>query len=91
MKVIINSRYGGFGLSELAKKELCRRKGVEKIQMYEILRNDSDLVNVVEIMGNAANGPYSNLKVVEIPDGIEWIIQEDKGEEWIAEKHRTWD
>jgi hypothetical protein len=28
--------------------------------------------------------------VVEIPDGIEWSIQEYDGLEWVAEKHRTW-
>jgi hypothetical protein len=30
------------------------------------------------------------LKVVEIPDGVKWQIEEYDGSEWVAEKHRTW-
>jgi hypothetical protein len=31
------------------------------------------------------------IKVITIPDGIEWEIKEYDGLEHIAEKHRTWD
>lgn len=58
--------------------------------MYDLEREDPNLVRVVEEMGSAADGPYSNLAVVEIPDGIEWEIDEYDGVEHIAEKHRTW-
>jgi hypothetical protein len=44
----------------------------------------------VEELGEAANGSYARLKVVEIPDDVEWTIKEYDGDEWIAEKHRTW-
>ena len=30
------------------------------------------------------------LKVVEIPDGVDWEIEEYDGEEWVSEKHRVW-
>jgi len=30
------------------------------------------------------------LRIIEIPDGVEWQIEEYDGDEWIAEKHRTW-
>jgi hypothetical protein len=53
-------------------------------------RSDSDLVAVVEEMGKLANSEYSELKVVEIPDGVEWHISEYDGLEHIAEDHRTW-
>jgi hypothetical protein len=56
----------------------------------EISRNDSILVQVVEVLGVRANGRHSELKIVEIPDDVEWIIQEYDGCEWVAEKHRTW-
>ena len=36
------------------------------------------------------NDGYSELKVVEIPDDVEYDIQEYDGNEWVAEKHRTW-
>lgn len=55
-----------------------------------IPRDDADLVRVVEELGKEADGKYAELKVVEIPDGVEWEIEEYDGAEWVAEKHRTW-
>jgi hypothetical protein len=46
---------------------------------------------VVLELGEAANGRCAELKVVEIPDDVEWQIEEYDGLEWVAEKHRTWD
>ena len=53
-------------------------------------RTDLLLIQVVEELGKEANGSYSELKVIEIPDGIEYEIEEYDGNEYIAEKHRTW-
>lgn len=53
-------------------------------------RADPDLVRVVEEMGEAANGAHAKLAIVEIPDGVEWGIDEYDGIEHIAESHRTW-
>jgi len=36
------------------------------------------------------DGTYSDLKVVEIPDGVNWYIEEYDGLEHVAERHRTW-
>jgi len=55
---------------------------------WDIERNDPCLVEVIEELG--VNGCYGNLKVVEIPDDVKWIIQEYDGLEWVAEQHRTW-
>jgi len=55
-----------------------------------IARDDPDLVRVVEELGEKANTRYSDLRVVEIPDGVEWEINEYDGYEHIAEKRRTW-
>ena len=43
-------------------------------------------------LGKRANGLFGELKIVEIPDDIEWQIEQDNetGREWVAEKHRTW-
>jgi hypothetical protein len=57
----------------------------------DIARNDANLVSVVLELGEAANGRCAELKVVEIPDDVEWQIEEYDGLEWVAEKHRTWD
>jgi len=56
----------------------------------DIQRNDSVLIEVVEELGGKANGFCSELKIVEIPDDVEWIIEEYDGKEWIAEDHRRW-
>lgn len=48
------------------------------------------LVKAVEILGKKANGECAELKIVEIPDGIEWSIGEYDGIEYIEEIHRRW-
>ena len=53
-------------------------------------RSDPDLVAVIEQLGEDANTDSSELKVVEIPDGVDWEIQDYDGMEHIAEKHRIW-
>ena len=53
-------------------------------------RSDSVLVQVVEELGADANGRHAELSVVEIPDDVEWQIEEYDGLEWVAEVHRTW-
>ena len=53
-------------------------------------RNDPDLVAVVEELGMAADGRHASLKIVEIPDDVEWDISEYDGMEEIHEVHRSW-
>ena len=56
----------------------------------EIARDDAVLVKVVEKLKKKANSRFSELKIVKIPDGVEYEISEYDGFEHIAEKHRTW-
>jgi len=56
----------------------------------ESVRCHPDLINIVEKLGDAANGASAKLKIVKIPDDVEWTIEEYDGLEWVAEKHRTW-
>ena len=89
MKVVINDCHGGFGLSHEAYKYLnipWDNYGYE----FERDRANPDLVRCVEALGAKANGHYARLKIVEIPDGVDWIIEEYDGREWVAENHRTW-
>lgn len=54
-------------------------------------RANPDLVAAVEELGSeVASGSLAKLKVIQIPDGIEWEIEEYDGTEWVAEKHETW-
>lgn len=137
MKIVINKRYGGFGLSNAALKTYLAFKNKE-CYFYEsisngdyrllkdndpkykscfqmvsteylgetverknfphetyfssnkIERTDPDLIKTIELLGKKANGPYSDLKIVEIPDDIKYTIEEYDGVEWVAEEHRTW-
>ena len=89
MKVVINKCYGGFGLSVEAYKFLSipwDGYGYE----FRQDRTNPKLVKCVEELGEEASGRFSSLKVVEIPDDVEWEIGEYDGTEWVAEKHRTW-
>jgi len=84
MKIVINGCYGGFGLSQDASAKLG-------LGQYDGVPRDSpELVALVESMGTLVNGPYADLRVIEIPDGVEWEIEEYDGIEWVAETHRTW-
>jgi hypothetical protein len=90
MKIVINTCHGGFGLSKTALALFNERAGAIVTNEDDIKRNNPILVEIVEQMGEAANGEFAELKVVEIPDDVEWMIQEYDGDEWVAEKHRTW-
>lgn len=57
----------------------------------DVARDDPHLITVVEMLGRkASSGQYANLKVITIPDGVDWVVKDYDGVEWVAEKHRTW-
>ena len=91
-QIVINDCYGGFGLSDRAILEYKQLAGITDPGFHDrdISRDDPYLVQIVQRLGMAANGGYSNLKIVEIPSDVEWIVQDYDGAEWVAEKHRTW-
>jgi hypothetical protein len=124
VKVVINTCFGGFGLSHAALLKLldCGHVNSYEPQEYygrgawqawfaedqhrgwllvhngRIISDDHRgehrdcprLVAVIEELGAAANGEHADLKVVEIPAGVHWEIDEYDGREHIAERHRTW-
>jgi hypothetical protein len=57
---------------------------------FDLNRDDLDLVQCLETLGHAADGNYSELKIVEVPSDVNWTICEYDGIEWVAEQHRTW-
>lgn len=134
-KVVVNKRYGGFGLSDAGIRAYAEAKGItlypengqfgmvtyftvptnervgeidfynasmsertaynqrhhtERLYDGDLERDDPILVDVVERLGNAANGKYARLEVTEVPDDVDWEIGEYDGQEWVQEKHRTW-
>jgi hypothetical protein len=134
MKIVINTRHGGFSLSPKAVLRLAELQGkqcffynsegldidqpvpIGQIRSFNWLaysipdahqmneeeterhfltkhpenRTDPLLIQVVEELGVGANGNHACLKIIDIPDDIEYTIEEYDGKEWIAEVHRTW-
>jgi hypothetical protein len=94
MKIVINKCFGGFGLSDEATNLFLKKQKATRFRdgFYEsdIKRNNPVLVQVVEELGKDADGAHAELKVVEIPDDIEWEIEEYDGREWVSEIHRSW-
>lgn len=107
MKIVINTEFGGFGLSFEAHKEIAKLKGwthavddydndywISSPGNYEyashLQRNDPDLIAVVEELGEESWGTYAQLKVIDVPDDVDWYIDEYDGKEHVAERHRTW-
>jgi hypothetical protein len=109
MKIVINSCYGGFGLSREAIDLYCAKKAkysgesiqtgkwnatwgyYDKFHCRDIKRNDPFLVEVVESLGEKASGACAELRVVEIPDNVDWYVNDYDGMESIHETHRIWD
>ena len=90
-KVVINSCFGGFGLSKQAYDELgIPWDGYGYDYNADKKRADPQLVAVVEKLGDDANGNHARLRVVDVPDGVNWRIEEYDGREKIAEEHRIW-
>jgi hypothetical protein len=56
----------------------------------DIPRDDPTLIHVIEELGKAANGRFAGLKIVEIPENVEWEIDDYDGMESINECHRSW-
>ena len=90
MKIVINKCFGGFGLSEVALNRYKQETGKDQVYDWEIPRDDPVLVSIVEELTEDSWGAYSVLKIVEVPDGVEWEIDEYDGNEGVAEVHRTW-
>lgn len=102
MKVVINTCFGGFGLSKKATDLYCEKKGINpgkwdsQYKFYHdfhdrnISRDDPVLVEIVEQLGQEAAGSYAELSIVDVPDGVSWYIHEYDGNEHVAESHRTW-
>lgn len=93
MKVAINICHGGFDLSPDALtlyKEKVEMAPDFPLYAWAIPRNDKNLIGVIEELEHESWGKFSELKIVEIPDDVEWEIAEYDGVEWVAEKHRKW-
>ena len=78
MKIVINTCYGGYALSKAAYKELGIPWDTFGFAFNDTnQRSDPRLVACVEKLGQyASQDGGSNLKVVDVPDGVEWTLEE---------------
>ena len=96
MQVVINTSYSNFAISRdailLIQKKIKNPKAKSQINAYAFDNDRSHplLVEAVQKLGDKANGLYTTLKIVEIPDDVEWRVDAINGKEIIREKHRIW-
>ena len=92
MKVVINTCYGGFRLSEIAIKKMEAILDMPYGTSYSSgmsFRTDPYLIKVVEELGKDASAPRANLVVIEVDDdAVGPYIEEYDGVEWVAEGRR---
>ena len=74
------------------EERITANKAYEEISFSErdLERDDPLLIKVVEELGDKADGRFAKLKIVEIPDDVDWEIDEYDGSETVEEKHRSW-
>lgn len=95
MKVTVFNYYYNKGTIRNENANIVNHKG-EIYGDYSFVKNNNEMrtnllvIQIVEELKDKANGKSAELKIVDIPDDIEWTIEEYDGIEWIAEKHRTW-
>lgn len=89
-KIVINKRYGGFGLSEHALKLGKELSGDPDWGDWDMNRHDPVLVEVVERLGEAANGRYAKLNVKKIESRLYYIDEYHGNEEVITPETMDW-
>jgi hypothetical protein len=84
-EIVINTCYGGFGLSEKAGKLYCERINLdyENLEEHRLNRSDPILIEVIKELGTNANAIYAQLEIVSLPIGTKYRICEYEGSEYI--------
>lgn len=89
MKIAINSCYGSFCFTIGACKWFKEHYGIDRPE--DLPRDDPRLIDGIEQLGDKCSVPYlSKIKIVEVPDDIDWYIQDYDGIESVHEVHRSW-
>ena len=83
MKVIANKCFGGFSINDRTSMKL----GIGNYDADKLRTND-ELIRMIE-NGENVNGLSADLEIIEVPDGVEWEVEDYDGLEHIVEKHRV--
>jgi len=91
MKIAINKCFGGFSLSKKAYEFLGKKwDGYGFDYSAPEKRTDEKLIECIEKLGHKANGGLAKIVIVDIPDHVDFEIQDYDGIESVHEKHRSW-
>ncbi len=96
MKIVLNKCYGGFSVSEAVYKEFgIKWDGYGHLYKdadgKEVERTDPRLIAAIEKLGEeASSGCLAKLEIVEIPDDVEWEMDDYDGIETVHELHDSW-
>lgn len=87
-----NSIFRHYFIKDMGDNVEISNEDYEKYCLYlkDEHREDPILIEVVEELGEKASGRFSNLKVVEIPDDLEYVIDEYDGIETLHQKVEEW-
>ena len=91
-RIVVNKKFGGFSFSQLAV-ELLEKQGIDcqsGRRDDNEFRTNPKVIEVVERLGNKANGSAAALVVVDVPDDVQWYIDDYDGVETVREHHRMW-
>ena len=101
MKIVLNKCYGGFSLTKAVFAEL----GLDYDDFgyldnddfnivsdnYLAYRAEPKLIAAIEKIGlKDSTGVLASLEIVNIPDDIDWFIDEYNGIETVHEEHQSW-
>lgn len=100
MEIIINKQFGGYRWSHEASVALGMEEKFEGEDLWkdfnfgtrdESLRTRPDAIALLKEWGSdRCSGQYAKLAVIEIPDGVEYVIDEYDGMETVHELSRKW-
>ena len=83
MKVVINTWFGGFAVSEQVRVTMGWESEYDGCYDYSV-RTDPKLIELVEQLGDKASASGSCLRVVTLPENVtDWRINEYDGAESI--------
>ena len=80
-----------FGCTTYASEPFVGEKTDRKYFFcQELDRDDPVLIEVIEQLGKKSNGDFAELKIVQVPDDIDWEISEYDGKEHVRQRSRSW-
>ncbi len=56
----------------------------------EMDRSDDALVRTVERLGTLANAGHTNLRIVAVPDNVDWEVRSVHGYEYVTDGKKIW-